>query len=430
MVDKEVLRQVVYQQKADMLLPEGTVKRAILEEILLWLKDSRIIILTGIRRSGKSTLLRQIMQNRKDCCYVNFEDERFIDFRAQDFEQLNEVLVEVYNNPKTYFFDEIQNVDKFETFVRRLQEHGIKVIMTGSNASLLSSELGTRLTGRYKSFEVYPFSFAEFLAFKKWPFGEGSFYLTSKKVELIKLFEDYCVNGGFPEYLKNKDRDYIRTVYENILYRDIIARHSIKRQKIIKELVNILTTNVSSQFTYNSIKKALGLANAITVKEYISYLNNSYLFFELQKFDFSIKKQLSSPKKIYLIDPVFNQISGLNFSPNKGRILENIAFIELKRRKKEAYYYNNAKKDECDFVIKDGMRVVEAIQVCHALNESNTEREINGALAAMDDFKLAKCLILTQEQEDEMRIKGKIITILPIWKWLLQGMMPALEDLG
>ncbi len=288
MIMKDTLRHVVLQQKSETFQPEAAVNRIVLGEILKWFKDNRIIILTGIRRSGKSTLLWQIMRQKTDCCYVNFEDERFIDFRAQDFEELNEVLIEIYNNPKTYFFDEIQNVDKFETFVRRLQHQGKKVIMTGSNASLLSKELGTRLTGRYKSFEVYPFSFREYLAFKKSEPMEDWFYLTEKKVKLIKLFDDYSINGGFPEYLKNKDKDYIRTLYENILYRDIIARYSIKKQRVVKELVSILVTNISSQFTYNSIKKALGLSNAITVKEYISYLSNSYLFFELQKLDFSI----------------------------------------------------------------------------------------------------------------------------------------------
>ena len=403
------------QQKNE-LNGDGTVKRKIFDEILSWFKDNRVIILTGIRRSGKSTILNQIMQKKANYCYANFEDERFIGFKASDFEQLNEVLIEVYNNPKIYFFDEIQNIEKFETFVRRLQDQGKKIIITGSNASLLSRELGTRLTGRYKSFEVYPFSFIEYLSFKRADFDKGWFYVAEKKVKLIKLFEEYFSSGGFPEYLKNKDKDYIRTIFDNILYRDIIARYSIKRQKIIKELVNMLATNVSSLFTYNSLKKSLGLANSITVKEYISYLNNSYLFFELQKFDFSIKRQLNAPKKIYLIDSVFNQL-GLNFSMNKGRILENIVFIELKRRKKEVYYYSD--NNECDFLVKEGIKIKEAIQVCYILNESNKKREINGLLEAMEKFKLKKGLILTHEQEEEIKAKNKKINVLPVWKWLI-----------
>ena len=418
MITKETLRQIVIQQKEEAFSIGETVRREILDEVLNWFKDNRVMILTGIRRSGKSTLLKQIMQNKENYCYVNFEDERFIDFKAQDFELLNEVLIEVYNNPRIYFFDEVQNIDKFEIFVRRLQDHGKKVIITGSNASLLSKEFGTRLTGRYKSFEIYPFSFNEYLSFKKIEFNNEWFYVAEKKVKLIKLFEEYFHDGGFPEYLKNKDKDYIRTIFENILYRDIIARHSIKKQRVIKELVKVLATNISSLFTYNSLKKSLGLANSITVKEYISHLSNSYLFFELQKFDFSVKRQLNSPKKIYLIDSVFNQL-GLNFSMNKGKILENIVFIELKRKNKEIYYHSD--ENECDFVVKEGTKVKEAIQVCYVLNDSNKERELNGLIEAMDKFKLKEAVILTHEQEEELKVKSKRIKVLPVWKWMIKN---------
>ena len=329
MIEKDTLRKIVIRQKQEITVKQSLVRRELLDEILKWFKDNRVIILTGIRRCGKSTLLKEIMQSVSKWCYVNFEDERFLDFKAQDFEMLNEVLIEYYGNANIYFFDEIQNIEKFETFVRRLQDEGKKIIITGSNASLLSKEFGTRLTGRYKSFEVYPFSFHEFLQLNNIRINKNDYHITEKKIDLIKHFKEYLRLGGLPEYLKNKDEEYVRTVYENILYKDIIARYSIRRQKIIKELINLLGTNISSQFTYNSLKKTLGLGNAITVKEYISYLSNSYLFFELLKFSYSIKQQLNSPRKIYLVDPAFNQICGANFSENKGKILENIVFIQL-----------------------------------------------------------------------------------------------------
>jgi hypothetical protein len=417
MTSKEILRQIVIQQKKDTLPSEGAIIREILDDISVWFKDNRIIILTGLRRSGKSTLLRQIMANKKDFCYVNFEDERFLDFRAQDFEELNEVLIEIYGNPKIYFFDEIQNIENFESFVRRLQDHGKKIVITGSNASLLSKEFGTKLTGRYKSFEVYPFSFREFLAFNKIEPEREWIYNPEKKVSLIKFFAEYLSTGGMPEYLKNRDKDYIKTLYENILYRDIIARYSIKRQKLVKELVNIFSTNISSKFTYNSLKKTLGLSNAITVKEYISYMSNSYLFFELQKFDFSVKRQLNSPKKIYIIDPAFNRISGFNFSENKGKILENMVFIELKRRGMDVYYYSG--ENECDFLLKDGPKISGAIQVCHILSKDNKEREIGGLIEVMEKFNLREGLILTTDQEEEINLKSGKIKVMPAWKWLI-----------
>ncbi len=416
MIQKETLRQVVAQQKSTIAI-EKTVNRSILSEILSSFRNNHIIILTGVRRSGKSTLLKQIMQRKGNYCYVNFEDERFIDFRAQDFEILNEVLIETYGNPEIYFFDEIQNIEKFETFVRRLQDDGKKVVITGSNASLLSKELGTRLTGRYKSFEVYPFSFSEYLDFKEIKLEKDTAYIAEKKTRIIKSFEDFVNEGGMPEYLKNKDDDYIRTIYENILYRDIIARYAIKKQKILKELVNLLATNLSSQFTYNALKKSLGLSNAITVKEYISYLQNSYLFFELLRFDFSVKRQLNTARKIYVVDSAFHRITGLNFSANKGRMLENIVFIELKRAKKEVYYFTG--KNECDFIVKKGTKIAEAIQVCYSVDEKNKEREVNGLLEAMDKFKLNEGILLTYEQADELSVKGKKITMMPVWKWLI-----------
>ena len=418
MISKELLRQVVTRQKEEILKPKQTIKRTVLEDILKWIKDDRVLILTGIRRCGKSTILKQFMEETKKWSYLNFEDERLIDFKAQDFELLNEVLIEVYGTTNIYLFDEIQNVEKFETFVRRLQDQGKKIIITGSNASLLSKEFGTRLTGRYKLFEIYPFSFPEFLSFKQIKFEKQDKYNINKKVSLLKLFEEYMEIGGLPEYIKNNDKEYVRTIFENILYKDIITRYSLKKEKILKELVNILATNATLPLTYNSLKNTLKLSNAITIKEYISYLNNSYLFFELLKFSNSIKEQLNSPRKLFLIDSVFNKICGLTFTPNKGRTIENIVFIELKRRNHEIFYYQN--KYECDFITKEGNKINSAIQVCYELTEQNKEREINGLIEAMTQFELKEGLILTFEQTEEINIEKKSIKIMPVMNWLLE----------
>ena len=224
MITNQELRTIALKQKEEIEKLDGTIRRDILDEILSWFKDNRVIILTGIRRCGKSTILRQIMKLKAGYCYINFEDERFLDFKAQEFEKLNEILIEIYNNPNIYFFDEIQNIDKFETFVRRLQDEGKKIVITGSNASLLSKEFGTRLTGRYKPFEIFPFSFSEYLQFNKVSLEKDWSYKILKKVEVKKAFNDYLEWGGFPEYLKTKDKEYIKNIFENILYKDVIAR--------------------------------------------------------------------------------------------------------------------------------------------------------------------------------------------------------------
>jgi hypothetical protein len=204
MVSIELLRQLVIQQKSQIEKGGVFVERSVLKQVLEAFGDNRVLILTGIRRCGKSTLLKQIMRTKTRYCYINFEDERLLAFRAEEFESLNEVLIEVYGPSTTYFFDEIQNIDKFETFVRRLQDEGKKVIITGSNASLLSREFGTRLTGRYKLFEVYPFSFTEFLRLKKIGVTKDSRYIPEDRVKLLTAFGTYAENGGMPEYLKTR----------------------------------------------------------------------------------------------------------------------------------------------------------------------------------------------------------------------------------
>ena len=422
MVSTELLRHLVIQQKSQIEKGGVFVERSILTQVLDAFADNRVLVLTGIRRCGKSTLLKQIMRTKTRYCYINFEDERLLSFRAEEFESLNEVLMEVYGAPATYFFDEIQNIDKFETFVRRLQDEGKKVVITGSNASLLSQEFGTRLTGRYKSFEVYPFSFAEFLSLKKIGVKNGvkeSLYIAEEKAKLKTAFSTYVESGGMPEYLKNQDSEYIKTLYDNIIYRDIIALYSIRRQRLVRELVGILASAISLPFTYNSLKKSLGLKNAITVKEYITYLSGAYLFFELLRFDYSVKKQLNSPRKCYIIDTAFSLLGGFSLSPNKGRLLENIVFIELRRRGKEVYYYS--KNRECDFITKDGRRISGAIQVCHELNDENMDRETEGLLEAMADLNVKEGIILTSDQEELMRSGETTIIIKPVWKWLLEG---------
>jgi hypothetical protein len=417
MISREILRQLVIQQKNQIGKSGDFVERSILDPVLEAFRDNRVLILSGIRRCGKSTLLKEIVQGKTQYCYVNFEDERLLNFRADEFETLNEVLMEVYGTPEIYFFDEIQNIDRFETFVRRLQDDGKKVVITGSNASLLSREFGTRLTGRYKLFEVYPFSFAEFLRFEKITVNKDSLYIPAERVNLISACSAYAETGGMPEYVQNHDSDYIRTLYDNILYRDIIARYSIRRQRLVRELVGILSSTIALPFTYNSLKKSLGLKNAITVKEYISYLSGAFLFFEVLRFDYSVRKQLGSPRKIYVIDPVFALLTGFSLSPNKGRILENIVYIELRRRGRDVYYYS--KERECDFIIKEGRRITEAIQVCHELNNENMDRETGGLLEAMAAFDLKQGVIVTGDQEDIRQYGDKTILIRPAWKWLL-----------
>ena len=189
-------------------------------------------------------------------------------------------------------------------------------------------------------------------------------------------------------------------------------------KKTFKELVHLAVNSISKEISFNSIKKLLGLGSPTTVKEYFDYLENSFLVFLVPKFDYSLKKQVYSNKKVYAIDNGLAVYLGFRFSEDNGKLLENLVFIELKRRKKEIYYY--AGKKECDFVMRDGIKIKEAVQVCFELSDENKEREIKGLLEAMEKFKLKEGLILTYDQEESLKKESKIIKVLPVWKWLLE----------
>ena len=284
---------------------------------------------------------------------------------------------------------------------------------------MLSRELGTHLTGRYLGLELFPFSFKEFLNLKNVELNKNSLYLKAERAKIKTYFENYFLKGGFPEYLKELNPDYLKTLYENILYRDILVRYKITNERALKELVYLSVNCISKEISFNSIKKTLGFGSSTTVKDYFDYLENSFLIFLVPKFDYSLKKQVYHNKKVYCIDHILAKFLGFRFTPDNGKILENIVFIELKRRNKEIYYFVD--KKECDFVVKgQTTKISEAIQICFELNRENKKREIEGLTAAMNEFKLKEGLILTYDQEDELSEGKKKIIVKPVWKWLLE----------
>src|SRR3989344_549626 len=415
-MNRELLKEIILDQNKLLVEPNliSRDKERILEK---YLQNKFIIIISGIRRCGKSTLIKKI-KSLHPGYYLNFDDERLLSFKVENFQLLYETFLELYGERKIFYFDEIQNIIGWERFVRRLSEQGKKVFVTGSNATLLSRELGTHLTGRYLEVRLYPFSFNEFLKFKKFKLEKNSVYHTSSKVALKQHFEEYLLEGGFPEYLKEKNKDYLKLLYENILYRDILVRYNLSSEKNLKDLVYLAVTNLSGRISFNSLTKLLNISSPTTIKEYFDYLENSYLTFLVSPFEYSLKKQIRLPKKIYLIDNALAAYLGFRFSKDHGRLLENLVFLELKRRGKDIYYFSDS--NECDFVLKEGTNLVEAIQVCYELNPGNQEREKAGLLEAMKKLKIKKGLILTLEQEEELNLSGKKISIKPVWKWLLE----------
>ena len=424
-MDKLLLKEIVLEQKNIIEKTDVGILRESIHQIKRYLKLPHSIIISGIRRSGKSTLLSQIREkfySKNNFYYLNFEDERLINFEPGDFNNLYEIFIEVFGKRKVFFFDEIQNVQKWEMFVRRMQDIKCKFFITGSNASLLSKELGTRLTGRSVAVSLYPFSFREFLLFKGYDFMDDNLFSTYERGKIKKYFNEYLEKGGMPEYLKYKDTVVLKKVYEDILYRDIVARYEIKEIKILRELSLYLLSNIGSLFSYNRLKTFLKLGSMNTVKSYIGYLEDAFLIFTINCFSYSLRQQIAAPKKVYCIDNGLVNAISFQFSKNKGKFLENLVFCELNRRGKEIYYYKTQNNLEVDFLIKKGTKVDMLIQVIQSLsNDKVYEREINPLILAMDELKVKKAFVLTEDEEREIKLKGKRIVVMPIYKWLLKG---------
>ena len=416
-MNKDLLKTVIADQEYYFEQAKNSVKRKFPDNFIL---APEIVIITGIRRCGKSTLLQQIraIQPEKDY-YINFDDERLVSFKVEDFQDLLEVFYELFGEQRNFYFDEIQNVEQWERFVRRLHDTGNKVYITGSNARMLSREFGTHLTGRYLSFELYPFSFNEFITLRNPELLDKNFHKTSVKAEILSLFHDYLNNGGFPNFAKTKDELALKTLFENILYRDIMVRNNITNEKEIKELVSYLAGNYARLSSNSELAEMIGIKNASTIKKYIGFFADSYLVFQTSKYDFSVSKQILNPKKSYFIDNGLVKRVGFNFSSNLGHLLENLIFIELLRRGKKIFYHN--KNQECDFIIVEDKTVTSAIQVCYAFSSEKTkQREINGLVDAMNVYNLQSGLIITDDSEEEFFDNNKKITIIPAWKWLLE----------
>jgi len=395
----ENLKNITVKQIDELKLEKLGIKRDLMKFISLNL--SHVLILSGVRRCGKSTLLKQLIKTQKKFYFFNFEVPRAFSFEITDFEKLDETFKEEFGNSDHYFFDEMQNVIGWERIVRGLHDKKKKVILTGSNASLLSRDLGTKLTGRHITFELFPFSYKEWLVFRQKKAG-------------VESFKDYFNEGGFPEFLKQGRYEILQELFEDIITRDIITKYGIRETKIIKEMAIYLLSNISKEISFNSLKRLFGLGSTNTAITYVSYYEDSYLLFTVPKFDYSYKKQLVNPKKIYSIDIGLSKSVSASFTGDMGRILENIVFLALRNKYKEIFYFKE--DNECDFVIRKMGKVSKAIQVCYELNENNKEREINGLKEAMDKLSIEEGIILTFNQKDNINN----ILVKPVWEWLCE----------
>ncbi len=420
-ITRESLASTLKDQLESFLDRDLGVEREMLDQLEKTIVAPQIVVITGLRRVGKSTLLAQIANKylKGGYYFINFEDERLLNFQVKDFDLLHETLISLFGEKRTFLFDEIQNVPEWERFVRRLHDQGYKFIVTGSNASLLSQELGTRLTGRYIRAELFPFSFREFLLFKKVEIPDLKVLTTKQKGQLQKLTKDYIVSGGIPDSLKYPELQIHKTLYDDVLYRDIATRYKLDNVKSLKELAFYLISNISTLISFNKLKELLKLGSVNTIKSYIDYLENSWLFFVVNKYAYSVKEQQIAAKKIYGIDTGLAVSVGFSFSQNLGKLMENVVYLQLRRKQQDIYYYKTAQDYEVDFFLPKENAF---IQVSQYFDSPETqERELRAITAAVREQKeVTSHLVVTESDKQTLNREGLHIQVVPLYEWLLK----------
>jgi predicted AAA+ superfamily ATPase len=423
------IKQAILDQRSELenvYRTEKIIPRENLEDYGKLLASDQIKVITGPRRAGKSVFCLQLLQGR-EFAYINFDDESLAGLKREDLNLVLKAFYEIYGKPEYLFLDEVQNIEGWELFVNRLKRSGFNIIVTGSNARLLSRELSTHLTGRHFALELFPFSFREFLQYFGFDYKDNP--LTTERLAFIRReLERYISIGGFPETYKEPDpKRYLSSLYSSILTRDILLRHRVKYIKALRELSHYLITSFSCRMTSTKLKNIFGFKSVHTVQNYFSFLEESYLIFQIDKFSFKVKEKSLAPRKVYAVDTgLIHSFPGRG-SADTGRLYENIVAVELLRRKSrepdlEFYYWQDYSGREVDFVLKKGPAVVELIQVCYDLEDYDVRaREFKSLLRAAKELGCAELLVITSERSGTENYRGKSIQLVPLWQWLLEG---------
>lgn len=395
MIRQEEISLVIDSQREVFLKQDSGFSRDALSQIPI--VNSFATIITGIRRCGKSTLLLQLLRrDYQNAIYLNFDDIRLSGFETADFTRLHKEIER--REIRVLFFDEVQVIENWEKFINQLLREGYKVFITGSNASMLSVELGTHLTGRHLSMELFPFSYSEFIRFKK---------LNNDENAVI----DYLKTGGIPEYVKSDVSYVLNALVDDILMRDIAIRHSVRDVNSLRQLTAYLITNIGNLVSANKLSGMFDIKSPATFLEYFSFLKDAYLLDFIPMFSHSLKIQARNPKKVYVTDMGLYTENALSTSDNMGRRLENLVFLHLRRKYKHIFYYKD--RGECDFIAIEKNTVKEAIQVCLTITNENFDREYNGLLEAIQNLGLKQGTIVTLNQSDTFEKDGIIIRMMP-----------------
>ena len=396
--------------------------------------SNQVITITGPRRAGKSYIMRQMGrllsekgEKKENILFVNFEDPRFLSLDTKLLIQIYDVYREFLSPSDTpyIFLDEVQEVKEWEKWVRMMHElKKAKIIVSGSNAHLLSRELGTLLTGRHLDLNVFPLSFTEYLMFNKLEV-KTSFDVSRKRIEIKGLLRGYMENGSFPEVtLSAKKTEILLNYFDDLLTKDLLKRYRIRKTRAMKALIKYYLSNAGNLTTFSSTEKYLDIS-ADTIEKFSGYLEDVYLIFLLERFSYKVKDQEKSPRKIYAIDTGLCNTLGFRFSENIGRLAENIVYLALKRKQIlnpqiELFYWKDAQHREVDFIVKDGLNITDLIQVCWSMHDEKTKkRELRSLQKAMKELKITNALIITEDTESEETLNGFNVKTVPLWKWLL-----------
>lgn len=365
--------------------------------------DSFATIITGIRRCGKSTLLLQLLNNDlESAMFLNFDDIRLSEFETGDLTRLHREVEK--RQVKILYFDEIQIIEGWEKYINQVLREGYKVYITGSNASMLSIELGTHLTGRHLSMELFPFSYSEFISFKGLANGKDA-------------VTTYLKTGGIPEYIKTGISTILNTLVDDVLMRDIAIRHSVRDVTSLRRLTAFLITNIGNLISANKLIGMFDIKSPSTFLEYFSFLRDAYLLDFVPVFSHSLKVQSRNPRKVYVMDMGLYTENSICTSDNMGRRFENLIFLHLRRKFKHIFYYKD--RGECDFIILEKNVATQAIQVCLTINDENFDREYNGLAVAMKQLGLKEGTIVTLDQSDKFETDGFVVNIVPAYEYIL-----------
>jgi uncharacterized protein len=421
MASDETIRQVLVDQRAELDVPAPTgrwIPRTAEAALRAAMPRPLVKVIMGPRRAGKSVLARLALAG-SDFAYVNFDDERLSALQAADLQRVEAAIAAIWPSARTLFFDELQNVPGWELFVSRLGRLGYNLVVTGSNAKLLSRELATHLTGRYVAIELLPFSFAEVLDAR----GLGRPRTTRERGAVAAAFETYLHEGGFPEIvLSGYSGPYLRELHDKIVTRDITARYHVKHYRTLKELSLYCFANPATRATYNSLQRTFGFRSVHTAKSYLHYLEEAYLVFEVSPFLAKAREQLKQARKLYTVDNGLTTALTTKVSEDRGAMLENLVFQELRRRGLDVFTWSGADA-EVDFLIRDGRRIDRLIQVCAAFTTPEVvAREYRGLHRAAAATRCRELLLLTVDGEPPPRAsipRGLRVEIRSIAHWLL-----------